>query len=142
MPTDIAAFVRQLDSITNVTDETQLKNLDLLVDNFFAHPRAAEHVDVWFRFFERFPEDDGFGVFWSILHALEKQASCDLGVLQSVQRKPSRFPVLMVNRMLNAGIQRVAGVELLDLLKAVATDTKVAPSVSEDAEKFLRHASA
>src|SRR5687768_10480129 len=81
MPTDIAVLLGQLDTITNVTDETQLKNLDQLVDSFFADPRAAEHVDVWFRFLERFPEDDGFGVFWSILHALEKQASCDLGVL-------------------------------------------------------------
>ena len=142
MPTDIALLVRKLDAITNVTDEAQLRNLNQLVDSFFAHPRAAEHLDVWFRFLERFPEDDGFEVFWSILHALEKQAGCDLGVLRSVQRKPSRFPVLMVNRMLNAGIRRVAGVELLDLLRAVATDTNVIPSVSEDAKKFLRHASA
>jgi hypothetical protein len=140
MPTDIAILVGELDAISDA-DVQDVKRLDQFVSRFFAHPRAALHVDAWFRLFERFPEHDNYG-FWSILHALEKQPNCDVGVLRSVQRKPSRFPVLMVNRMLNAGIYRVDGVELLDLLRGVVENAAVIPSVSADAQTFLHRARA
>jgi hypothetical protein len=79
-------------------------------------------------------------VFWSVFHALEKQPNCDVGVLRSIQRKPSEFPVLMVNRMLNAGIRSVAGVELLDLLSEVVANAEAIPSVRAEAQNFLRRA--
>lgn len=139
MPTNIADLVTGLEAISDVNDELQLKRLAQLVDGFFAHPRANWHLHVWFRFFERFPEHDGLGVFWSILHALETQTNCDVAVLRSVERKPSRFPVLMVNRMLNAGIHCVAGVELIALLRSVVAGTDVISSVKADAQTFLQH---
>ena len=133
MSADISALVGDRDALTSVNEEAQLVQLQRLVDAFFAHPRAAWHLEVWFRLFERFPEHDGFEMFWSILHALESQPNCDVHVVRSVQRKPSRFPVLMVSRMLNAGKRCVADVNLLQLLGEVATHPDVLVDVREGA---------
>src|ERR1700723_1101145 len=48
--------------------------------------------------FERFPEDDGAGVFWSILHGLEALTGYEPALVRSVQKRPSEFGVLMVGR--------------------------------------------
>ena len=96
---------------------------------------------MWFRFFERFPEGDGSGVFWTILHGLEGQSGSDVLTVASVRRKPAEFPVLMVNRLLNAGVTSVGGVDLLDLLRSVAADPECAASVRESAAEYLEYQS-
>src|SRR5690349_13868815 len=117
--TDMTQLVAAVDSISSVDDADQLAALERAVGEFFTSSAAAEHLDVWFRLFERFPEDDGYEMFWSILHGIEAQPGYEPLVVESVRRRPSQFPVLMLNRMLNAGQTAAGDVDLLALLESV-----------------------
>jgi hypothetical protein len=130
---DIAHMVEAIDALPSMNDEDALIELVGLADAFFAHPDAAHHLGVWFRLFERFPDDDAYGVFWTVLHGLEAQDGVDALVVDSIHRHPTAFPVLMVNRMLNAGIETVDGVDLIDLLERVAGDARANGEVRADA---------
>src|ERR1700722_10852575 len=134
---DITLIINEVNAITSTDDEKQLWQLGYALERFFELPDAANHLEVWFRLFERFPEDDGYESFWSILHAIEAQKDYEQLVVESVQRKPTRFPVLMLNRMVNAGQKYVGKVDILRLLEDVATDAKCLKSVCEDASFFL-----
>jgi hypothetical protein len=136
---DSGELAAAIDAITSVTDEAGLQRLQLLLDEFFKQSDGDRHLDAWFRLFERFPEDDGHGVFWSILHALEAFDGIGSFVVASVQRKPSEFAVLMVNRMINGGVESVNGVRLLSLLEAVAADTSCPASVAKEAASFVEY---
>ena len=57
-------------------------------------------LDTLFRVFERFPEEDGAGVFWSIVHGVEAtDLKYDATLQQSLERQPSEFGELMRNRL-------------------------------------------
>jgi hypothetical protein len=139
MGDDILEIVAAVDDLSDVTNEEDLQRLVALIDAFFAAPEAADHLQVWFRLFERFPTDDGYEGFWSILHGLEAYAGTESLVVESVRRRPARFPLLMVNRMINGGMVEVEGVKLLDLLRAAAADERALASVRAEAERYLSY---
>jgi hypothetical protein len=138
MNRDIRQVVADIDALPTV-DGDDLDRLQALMDEYFAFPAAAVHIDVWFRLYERFPDDHGHGVFWTILHGIEAQTGSDAAVVASVRRRPSHYSVLMVNRMLNGGIRTADGVDLLGLLQEVASDERNALGVRKDAEGYLKH---
>lgn len=138
MRREIADIADALGSLATVTEEGDVAELVSLVDAYFQHPDAGAHLELWFHFMERFPEADGFGAFWSILHGIERYPGNDALVVESVKRRPSRFPVTMLNRMMNASIRRVAGADLLALLESVAA-SNCAPGVREDAAHFAAY---
>ena len=138
MSRDIRQVVAEIDALPTA-DSEDLDRLQALIDEYFASPDAATHIDVWFRLFERFPDDHGHGVFWTILHGIEAQPSSDSAVVASVRRRPTHYPVLMVNRMLNGGIPAAAGMDLLAILRQIAADERVPATVRADAEQFLEH---
>jgi hypothetical protein len=139
MGEDSEEIVAAIDALSSVDGADDRRRLRELADRYFTLPGAAENLDVWFRLYERFPEDDGEGVFWPILHEIEAQPGYEVFVVASVHRRQAYFPVLMVNRMLNGGIASVGGVDLLALLRRVAADEQCPPSVRQEAEDFLEH---
>jgi hypothetical protein len=89
--------------------------------------------------FERFPTHDGFGMFWSILHALESApGSYEAELIHSLRRGPSEFGVMMVNRMLSAGHEAVDGVALVHLLREVARRSDACEPVRTMAEEYAQ----
>src|SRR5262249_59058044 len=140
MTDDVRQLVAAIDALSLVEATDDLSQLQDLADRYFTHPKSGDHLDVWFRLYERFPENDGGGGFWGILHGIESLPGSNEHVVASVRRKATHFPVLMVNRMLNAGITSVAGTSLVDLLREVAADGRCSDGVCRDAERFLdRH---
>ena len=139
MEQDVNQVVTEIDAITSVEDTEQLKSLERAITEYFAHSDAAHHVQVWFRLFERFPEEDAYEMFWSILHDIEALPDYDSELIASLGRRPSRFPVLMVNRMLNTGQRSIGDVDLMSLLASVAADETCPSSVREDAESFIEY---
>ena len=133
-----ADLVADIDAWSFGPDD-DLARLDALATEYFVRPDAADHVEAWFRLYERNPEDDGNGIFWTILHGLEGQPTCAAAVVASVRRRPTEFPVLMVNRMLNDGTRSVSGVDLLTLMTAVAGDPDASAGVRKYAQRFLKH---
>src|ERR1700733_10885117 len=114
----MSQVVECVDGITSVHDVEQLAALEKSVECYFASPEASQHLQVWFRLFERFPEDDAYGIFWAILHGIERHEGYEPLVVESVGRQPSRFAVSMINRILNAGQTHVDGANLLSLLES------------------------
>ncbi len=133
----IQTIVARIDAIWSLDDADELKALGDARDAFFAHPAAADHLGVWFRLFERFPEDDGYESLWSVLHRIESVAGYEPLAAESAGSRPSRFPVYMVERLVNGGRRQVGGVPLLELLGRVAADAGCPASVREDARHYL-----
>ena len=134
----LRAIVAEIDAMTPADpDDLDLFRLDDLRAAHFAHPAASDHLDVWFRLYERYPEWDGHGVAWAILHGIEAQPDSDAHVVASVRRRPTEFPLLMVNRILNSGTTAVGDVDLLALLRSIAADESAGPAAREGAQGFL-----
>lgn len=138
MRREIRQIVADVDGLT-LANADDLDRLQGLADEYFSSADALAHLDVWFRLYERFPESDGHGVFWTILHGIEAQPGYEASVVASVRRTPTHFPVLMVNCMLNGGVTSAGGVDLLGLLQSVAANDRCPASVRQDAERFLEY---
>jgi hypothetical protein len=135
---EIRQVVAELDAMAPPNpDDLNLDRLQELADEYFALADAPTGLDVWFRLFERFPEADGNGIFWSILHNIETQSGYRRLMVESIRRRASRFPILMVNRLLNGGVRSVGVDDLALLLATVAADEQALPSARADARSFL-----
>jgi hypothetical protein len=142
MAETLAEITAAVAGITSLTDRDQLQRLDGLATDYAKLPKAVAEsgLDIWFRLYERFPDDDGFGGCWSLLHMIEGyHPVSDRFVVASFQRKPTEFPVMMINRLLNGDIKTVGGVDLLALLEVVADDDKNSSSIRDVARGFLEH---
>ena len=104
-------------ALLDAEDEEQLKQLDASLGSFAIGEQ--EDLDALFHMFERHPDSDGFGVFWSALHWLEAQPDDEYqrALVASVQRQAVAFTLNMVNRMLNAGLHHAAGISFSQLLR-------------------------
>ena len=128
-PSEIA---NALNGISSVEDVEQLKSLEALLQLMNPSSLTPEQHRALFGLFERFPEHDGFGIFWSILHMLETSSRYDSFLLESVHRQPTEFNLRMVSRLINSGFTRIGPVDLPSVLKAVSTSQ----AVSESARKW------
>lgn len=113
-------------------------SLDSLLDRLWATGEAEKGIDALFGVFEQFPDHDGYGVFWSILHGLEALPNYEPALISSLRRQPTQFNVLMVVRILNTGQNNVCGVNGLTLLKEVFTHPKATQQVRQDAENYVK----
>lgn len=98
------------------------------------HPEQA--IPELLSVFERYPEEEGFGVVWGVLHGLEALPNYETELLRSLSRQPSEFGVRMVGRLLNAGTTEVGGISLLKTLRELAA-TASSPRIRETARGFV-----
>lgn len=97
-------------------------------------------VDCLIGIFERFPDDEGEGVLWLIVHALESMGGYEPSLLKSVSRAPNEMSLLMVGRLMNNNVWDVDGVSLPGLLEHVATDSVYSPAQRAAASRWLERA--
>jgi hypothetical protein len=75
--------------------------LDTLLDELWALGVSAGALRILFGVFERFPEDDGAGVLWSIVHGVESlDIDYDPTLRESLQRRSSLMGTIMLERLL------------------------------------------
>lgn len=86
--------------------------------------------------FERYPEEDGHGVMWSLVHGLEKLPNYESALLSSLARQPSELGIVMVGRMLNSGVTAVDGVSLLLTLQEISS-TATSTHIKEMAHRVV-----
>jgi hypothetical protein len=130
-------IVAALHAFTDARSEEQLQALDAAIRSIDPLRCGKSEVKALLGIFERFPEQDGFGVFWGILHVLEACRDYEPELVASVQRKPCEFNVLMVNRLLNAGVTEVSGSSLEDLLLSARASGKATSQALHDIEHYL-----
>ena len=112
--------------------------LDSLVVELLENGATTEDADTLLKVFERFPEEDGDGVFWALVHGLEALPGYEPHVVAAVQRAPNEFNLLLVRRMLNSGKEVAAGTRLVSLLQAVAERTDLPDGVRREAAGHLQ----
>jgi len=76
------------------------RELDMLLSELWQGNVSTACLPVLFRVFERFPKDDGAGVFWSIAHGVESTDLDYEGPLrESLSRQPSDLGQIMLRRL-------------------------------------------
>ncbi|HVK52487.1 MAG TPA: hypothetical protein VM469_12220 [Pseudoxanthomonas sp.] len=75
--------------------------LDTLLDELWTvGPPELEAISILFNVFERFPDDDGAGVLWSIVHGVESLAhDYEPLLVASNRRAPSHMAAVMLARL-------------------------------------------
>jgi hypothetical protein len=135
----INELIQSLNGITSATNESQLVMLDATLIKLSEHPQRQLALPALFQIFERFPDDDGFEVFWSIVHLLESIDGYELELMKSLERQPVDFTLMMVNRLLNANVKTIGNYDLMVVLQNVPHDEKQSTQVRDAAQRFLNH---
>lgn len=125
--------------IVSVEDPRQLQELEKIVSSIVPSECGEPEFCALFGLFERFPESDGFGIFWSVVHLLEACAGYEPFLVESVRRKPVEFNVLMINRLLNGNISEISGHHLIPLLESVMLNSAATNEARRYAVNFLKH---
>lgn len=73
--------------------------LDELLDELWQLGVTQDAVPVLLGVFERFPDEDGAGVLWSIVHGLEGMEGYESDLRASLTRTPSMMATIMLNRL-------------------------------------------
>lgn len=131
-------IAKSLNKLSSVEDVVQLKLLESLLAELNPTSLTAEQYKALFGLFERFPTHDGHGVFWSIVHLLEKSSRYESFLLESVLRQPTEFNLQMVARLINGGFTQIGSANLPALLKTVSTSPAVSESARAWASEFVR----
>jgi hypothetical protein len=136
---DASTVAQSLNSLDSLEDEKQLLQLQTLVEGLVPSTFAPELYRALFGVFERFPEHDGYGIFWSIVHLLEKCSRYEPYLIESIRRRPTEFNVRMLGGLINARFVSIAEVDLLSVLTQVAEDSKAPSSARASAQGFLQY---
>ena len=124
-------FVAALDSFSP-TDGNWF-GLEPLLEQIFRREISPAEMVAMLRVFERFPEEDGTGVFWSIVHGLETLSGYEPFLVASVQRVPSDFAVIMLGRILNSGQREIGDIFIPALLGVVQASPQASAAVKRRA---------
>jgi hypothetical protein len=80
--------------------EGNWRRLDELLDELWSAGATEGSLPILFGVFERFPQEDGAGVLWSIVHGVESLSfDYDPALRQSLQRTPSFMGKVMLQRL-------------------------------------------
>ena len=75
-------------------------DLDDLLNELWVAGVSAESLPIIFNVFEKFPDDDGAGVFWSIVHGVESlNFDYENELKKSLERNPSFMGKVMLQRL-------------------------------------------
>ncbi len=132
-------IIQTLNAITSLEDNDQLSRLDDCLQQLSFSTNKEPALTALFHLYERFPEEDGYGVCWSILHLLEAIKGYEMELVQSVNRQPADFTLLMVNRLLNADIKTIDGIDLISVLEKTMNDETQSQGIRQEAKLFFSH---
>jgi hypothetical protein len=88
------------------------------IERAFATPDPTKYYHAMFNLFERFPKEDGAGVFWSVLHGMEAIGGYEEMLLLYFRRWPSLMTETMLRRILNSGQTHIGKMDIATLIPA------------------------
>ncbi|WP_143129218.1 hypothetical protein [Variovorax sp. PDC80] len=135
MPRKIKTIARDIAKFAP-DDDGDWRRLDVLLDELWQAGSPEQAIPEMLSVFERYPEEDGHGVMWSLVHGLEKLPNYESALLSSLARQPSELGIVMVGRMLNSGVTSVDGVSLLLTLQEISS-TATSTHIEEIAHSVL-----
>ena len=128
-----------IDGITSVDDTDELRKLEANLDELFQSTLSESSIETLFHLFERFPNDDAYGIFWTILHHMERQPDYKPYLRASVLRVPMEFNLMMVNRLLNSDLSDAERQEWLALLGEVQHTSRYSQTARDQAQDYLEY---
>ena len=131
------SLLTALSNFTEPHSVEQLRALEEAVAGIDRTRLTEEAMRAIFDLYERFPEEDGYGLFSWFMHALESSGGYETNLLESVARKPGGFNVMMIGRFVNSAAIEIEGTNLLTLLESLATRTDISHRAREAAENCL-----
>jgi hypothetical protein len=126
----------QIANFKNENDSNWLE-LDKLIQQIdFSEETTSEDLRKLFLPFENYPEHDGFGVLWTLLHTVESFKGYENLLLQSLEKKPSMMTLEMVLRIINYNKTNSPEVPLTeDLIRTVKLIKKA--ELSPDLQELI-----
>lgn len=119
-------------------DDDWLDLEDILAE-LFSCKEPELGLDAMIEIYEKYPDEDN-DVLWGMLHGIEDIGNYEMKVIESVKRKPSFFGILMINRMLNADINSIGYIDLVEILKTAVSNPFASNFIKEQALRFInRH---
>jgi len=113
------------------------EKLQKILDDLWRDGNPSQAIPELLAVFARYPADeDGCGVFWSILHGLETLTGYETHLLRSVQISPSEFGVMMLGRIRNANIATIGSVSVVSVLRATSESKTACERVRKVANRF------
>lgn len=92
-------------------------SLERHIERAFASPDPRRYYHAIFNLFERFPNEDGAGVFWSALHGMEAVGGYEDLLLQYFRRCPSLMTRAMLRGIQNSGKTHIGKMAISDLIR-------------------------
>lgn len=124
---DIIADINQFEP----TDGNWLR-LDTLLNELWETGDQEYFTTDLLKVFERFPDEDGAGVFWSIIHGVESFKSYERDLIDSLNRHPSEMGLLMLRRIKNTGTKTVGGIEISKIVTDLLNNERTTPTLRQE----------
>ena len=105
------------------TNDGYWLRLDELAIELWESDNPELGMEALFGVFEKYPLDDGAGVFWTILHGLET-LNYEEKLYNSLMDKPSHMAITMLKRIENSDSEKIAGKSIPELKKFIRNNPK------------------
>ena len=142
MEIDLKNYINQLDDykpIKNSFGEDDWIGLEEILNSIYEANLEEKCLNSMFRIYERYPCEDN-DILWGMLHGIESIPSYENELLKSIERQPSFFTTLMINRILNTNISHIEGQSLMDILIKIQSDSRTPTYAKECALRWVeRH---
>lgn len=101
MTRPVEQILRDIESFE--PDHGNWLRLDDLVAELWSAGVSPQVLPSLFRVFERYPDEDGAGVFWSIVHGVESLGiEYEKSLYESLGRQPSLIGQIMLDRLVRS----------------------------------------
>lgn len=134
MPRPTASIASNIASF--VPQDGDWTALDALLSELWQTGHPEQAILELLSIFERYPDEDGAGVVWGVVHGLESLPNYEPELLRSLARQPSEFGIRMLGRLMNAGTKEIGGVSLLRTLEEISASTP-SPKLAKTANGFI-----
>ena len=121
------------------TEDGNWIQLDQYLDELWSkgNPSSLAY-ETLFRVFERYPDQDGAGIFWSIVHGLEHLGNYENELFNSLGRQPSDMGLIMLKRLENPGHETINGQPINQLYKKILDHPKTTDEVKSQVAGFIK----
>ncbi|MDU7150116.1 MAG: DUF2442 domain-containing protein [Clostridium sp.] len=123
-----------------VPDGDDWSILDDILDEVYDYGYEMNCLGAMFRLFEKYPEEDN-DILWGMLHGIENIEGSEERIFWSLRRRKSLFVISMMNRLLNIGVSKINGLNIIEKLKEIMLDENVSVKMRKLAKEFYNYQS-
>lgn len=129
---DIIADINQFEP-----EDGNWLRLERLLNELWESGDQEHFTNELLRVFEKFPDEDGAGVFWSIIHGVENFDAYEGQLIDSLNRQPSEMGLIMLRRIKNTGAKTVNGIEINKIVTDLLSNERTTPTLRQEIISFL-----